>query len=570
MVGIVLVMTGSVFGEKIYMPGQILVKFRAGMTDDKVGKALGHYKSQSKGKIGGGKLGQLHKVSVPVGAEEEYVQTLSQRSDVEFAELDEQVKPVAVPNDPSYGSAWHLPLMGAPTAWDSTSGAGITIAVLDTGVDSTHPDLAAHIVPGWNVYDNTSNTADVYGHGTEVAGAAAEIGNNGVGGVGVAYGAQIMPIRISDPSGYAYFSTMASGITFAADHGARLANISFENACGGASVMSAAQYMRGKGGVVVIAAGNTGAQTSAPASADIICVSATDSADARASWSSFGPSVDVAAPGVNIWATTNGGGYGFVSGTSFVSPVTAGTYALMMAAKPSLTPAQLDGFLFSTAKDLGAAGRDDYYGYGRVDIAAAVAAAKDTTTPVDITPPTVSMTAPTSGSSVSKLVTVQASAQDNGGIAAVKFTVDGVDLGTDSSSPYAATWDTTLFANGSHTLGAVAQDAAGNSATAACTIVVNNTVDTQAPAVAITSPTDGTVVSAKTASVTVKVNATDNVGVTRVDLFVDGVAAGSSTSAPFSIKWNTRKLAVGSHALQTKAVDAMGNVGVSATVSVRR
>ena len=133
--------------------------------------------------------------------------------------------------------------INAPTAWDTSTGAGITIAILDTGVDGTHPDLAAQMVPGWNSFDNNGNTSDVLGHGTAVAGVAAAASSNGVGIAGVAGGARIMPIRISDSAGYAYWSTAAQGLTWAADHGAQVANISFEGMAASSTMQAAAELL---------------------------------------------------------------------------------------------------------------------------------------------------------------------------------------------------------------------------------------------------------------------------------------------------------------------------------------
>ena len=127
-----------------------------------------------------------------------------------------------------------------PAAWDTRTGGGVTIAILDSGVDTTHPDLEAQLVPGWNAYDNNSDTSDVFGHGTQVAGTAAAAGNNSIGVAGVAFGAKIMPIRVTDTSGMGYASSMANGLTWAADKGARAANLSFQGVSGSSTVLSAA------------------------------------------------------------------------------------------------------------------------------------------------------------------------------------------------------------------------------------------------------------------------------------------------------------------------------------------
>lgn len=141
-------------------------------------------------------------MDLPSNASEQAVAALlAHNPHIKFAELDQRVAPGLATNDPYAGSEWHLAKIGAPAAWDSTQGSGVTIAILDSGVDGSHPDLAANMVAGWNVYDNNSNTADVYGHGTAVAGTAAAVSNNGTGVASVAGGAKIMPIRISDSTG---------------------------------------------------------------------------------------------------------------------------------------------------------------------------------------------------------------------------------------------------------------------------------------------------------------------------------------------------------------------------------
>src|SRR6185436_14722604 len=162
-------------------------------------------------------------------AAEAVANAMAHHPDVEFAELDRFVNPSRFPNDPYFATEWHLNKIAAPSAWDVTIGnSGLIVAVLDTGVDSNHPDLAPHMIPGWNTYDNNSNTADVYGHGTAVAGTIAATTDNYDGVSSLVWNCLIMPIRISDPSGWATYTDAAEGLTWAADHGARVANISYE------------------------------------------------------------------------------------------------------------------------------------------------------------------------------------------------------------------------------------------------------------------------------------------------------------------------------------------------------
>jgi subtilisin family serine protease len=388
------------------------------------------------------------------------VRLLEKNPHLQFAELDFAYPPTLVPNDPLYPSEWHHPKIAAPTAWNATRGLGVTIAILDSGVDAAHPDLAGAIIPGWNVYSNNSDTRDVYGHGTKVAGAAAGIGNNSAGVAGVAYQARIMPMRVTDSSGWAYTSTLSQALTWAADHGARVANMSFQGICSSSTVLSAAQYFRNKGGVAVAAAGNTGALLSGSQSSALTCVTATTSSDVRASWSSYGAFVDVAAPGASIYSTTRGGGYAFVSGTSFASPIVAGVYALMKAVNGALAPSTLDQILASTARDLGTAGWDQYYGWGRVDAAAAVARAQATSA-TDTQNPSASITSPTGGN-VTGVVPVDVKATDNVGVARVELYARGSRVASDGVAPYRFSWDTSRLTKGSAKLEARAYDAAGN------------------------------------------------------------------------------------------------------------
>ena len=543
-----------------YASGRILVAPRAGLPAAEFDKII-----KTNGAHGARKLNGLNVfvVDLPPGREKALAQALARHPSVKFAELDGAVSMQMTPTDPQYGSEWHLATIQAPAAWDIATGSGITIAVLDGGVDSTHPDLAAHIVPGWNFYDNTSNTSDVNGHGTKVAGVAAAIGNNGVGVAGSAFNAKIMPMRISDSAGsLTYYSIVANALTYAADHGARVANISYiiSNV---STVQTAAQYMRNKGGVVVASGGNTGAYDASPNTSTILTVAGTDSADQRASWSAYGPIIDVAAPGVGIVTTTVGGGYGAVSGTSFSSPLTAGVVALMLSANPALQPSQVDSILTSTADDLGTPGRDDYFGYGRVNAARAVAAAKSAATS-DTQAPTVTLTSP--GGTVKGTVTVDVSAADNVGVNRVELYAGGALIASDIAAPYSFSWDTTTRPDGATSLVAKAYDAAGNAASSTVNVNVANTAasaDVTPPVVSIGNPKSGSVVNG---NVNVSVSASDNVAVSNVSLYVDGALAATGNSS-ISYNWNTRKSGKGNHTITATARDGAGNAS-SQTVQV--
>lgn len=557
-------------GEIRYVKGRILVQPKPGLTLPELDNKL---KAHGGRRIGAINKIDVHVIELPSRASERAVAALL-RSDrhIQFAEVDEQLPPAFTPNDPNFRNGWHLPKIGAPQAWETSDGDGVVIAILDSGVDAKHPDLQANLVAGYNAYDRNTDTRDVYGHGTKVAGAAAMAGNNLVGGTGVAFNSAIMPIRVTDTAGYGYFSTMASGLIWAADNGARVASMSFLNVCKSSTVISAAQYMRDKGGVVTGAAGNTGVQEPIAQSASVTCVSAVDSSDTKTSWSSFGSYVDVAAPGVGIYTTTNGGGYGSVSGTSFSAPITAAVYALMMSANPRLTPDELDAALFGSAVDLGAAGQDAYYGHGRIDAASAIAYAGAAPPPAgDTAEPSVEITSPADGTAVNGLVAVTVSGTDNVGITRVDLYAGQTLVGSATAAPYGFSWDTSGLADGPVGLEAKAYDAAGNVGSASVTVALGS--DTLAPTVEIANPQSGAIVSGP---ITISANATDDKRVAKVSLTIDGKEVALSYGSSASYQWDPygalkakgqRRKASGTHTIRATATDDTGNAR-SASVSV--
>ncbi|MDO8335541.1 MAG: S8 family serine peptidase, partial [Candidatus Saccharibacteria bacterium] len=322
---------------------------------------------------------QVYEVSENDTASEVVNRILSTKKDlIEYAEVDMLAVPAYIPNDPYYtnASSWHLGKISAATAWDTSKGDGVTVAILDSGVDCTHAELSAHCVPGWNAASNNTDSTDINGHGTLVASTLGSVGDNAQGGVGVTFNSKIMPIRLTnDPANQGVpCSYIASGITYAADHGAKVASNSYE-IFGCTVVTDAANYMATKGGVYVRAAGNSGAQITTTNDENVIIASATDGNDVKTSWSNYGSIVDVSAPGINVYCSSKTGSYGTCWGTSFSVPIVSSVLALIYSTNPNLTPAQAKSILFSTADDLGTAGWDQYYGHGRVNAAKAVAAA---------------------------------------------------------------------------------------------------------------------------------------------------------------------------------------------------
>ena len=548
-----------------FVPGRVLVKFRQQTDTFSTRDTLSEFGARKVGEIPGA---DVQIIALPEGASEiSFVQAFKAMPDVEFAELDQILSPADMtPNDPWYANwQWELRKIAGPGAWSMTTGtSNIIIAICDTGVDATHPDLAAKLVPGWNVYNNNSNLSDVVGHGTAVAGTAAAQGNNAMGVASVAWGCKLMPIRVSDTSGNASYSNIASGLNWAASHGARVANISYI-VTGSSTVTSAARSFQDAGGVVVSSAGNYSTFDSSPDNPYILTVSATDQNDALASYSNRGNNIDLAAPG-SAFTTVRGGGYDAVGGTSYSSPIVAGVAALVMSANPNLTPSQIQDVLKQSADDLGTAGWDSSYGWGRVNAYRAVSLASGGGAG-DTTPPTVSFSSPAAGATVSGTMSVQVGASDNVGVTSVNLSVDGVLLGGDNTAPYSFSWNTTAVANGTHNLTATAQDAAGNTSSASISVNVSNLSDVTPPTVNITSPGSGASVSG---NVSVLVSSADNVAVTKVELYVDGVLKSTATTSPFTNRWNAKRERAGAHTLQCKAFDAAGNVGLSSPVTVYR
>jgi len=545
-----------------HVPGRILVKPKPQVSDAAL---RGVFQAHRAREVAAIQQINVRVLRVPENRVPAVLDRLQHNPHFEYAELDYLVEPAVVPNDTYYSLEWHLPKMGAPAAWDITTGSSsVIIAILDSGVDATHPELAPLLVPGWNFYDNNANTSDVTGHGTGVAGQACAAGNNGVGIAAPAWACKIMPIRIADAYGYTSDSMIAAGLTYAADHGARVANASFAIQGSSSTLSSAAQYFQSKGGVVTGSAGNDATFDSTPDDPYILRISAADSSDLLASFSSTGNNIDLCAPGVNIVTTTKGGGYGYGTGTSASAPLVAGVAALMISVNPNLTASQVQQILKESADDLGAPGWDSSFGWGRINAARAVQAAASASTS-DTTAPTASITAPAAGATVSGVVTVNVSASDNVAVTRVDFYVNNALAGTTSTTPASFAWDTRALSDGAYNLVAKAYDTAGNvGPSPTVTVSVQNTPrDTVPPAAAITAPVAGAVVSG---AVEVAVAASDDTGVAQVALSANGRLLGTSQTAPASFHWDTTTVSNGSWTLQAMATDAAGNSGTSQVV----
>lgn len=511
-------------------------------------------------------------IRVPEDAADKLLQALGKHKDIEYAEPDHVAQAIASSNDPQFagGNQWSLAKIEAPLAWDTTVGSsGVVIAVIDSGVSAGHPDLNGKVLAGYDFFNNDADASDDNGHGTAVAGIAAAATNNGIGMAGISWNSPILPVKVLGADGSGSYSAIANGITWAADRGARVINLSLGGTSSSRTLQSAVDYAWNRNCLLIAAAGNNGNSTAfyPAACRNVVAVSATDSSDGRPSWSNYGTYVDVSAPGVSVLTLYGANSYASWNGTSFASPVAAGVVSLMAAANPSLSNAGVVDALLKNSDDIGTAGYDVYYGYGRVNARKAVAAVV-TPTVVDSTAPSVAITSPADGAQVSGTANVSLSAADNVGVTKVELYIGGVLYGSSGTSPAVFAWDTTGYLDGPCTIEARAYDAANNVASSVITVAVRNSAeqDTIAPVVAISSPTQGSKLSGKT--VRVSVNSSDNIAVTKVELYIDGKLFGTSTSASASFSWNISKVATGAHTLQAYAFDAAGNIGASQLVTV--
>lgn len=328
-------------------------------------------------------------VQVQENGEDNFIRAVIQHREVAYASNEYLIGILLTPADPDYPKQWGYPKVRGPEAWDITVGSsGVVVAVVDTGVDYTHPELAGRMWTdgagnyGRDFVDGDYDPKDLCGHGTHVAGTVAAEMNNGAGGVGLAPGVKIMAVRVLDSSGSGYVSWVANGIKWAADHGANVINLSLGSWLPFLTIEGAVNYAYERGCVVVAAAGNDGwGLVSYPAAYEsAVAVSATDQNDQKADFSNYGPEIEVAAPGVYIYSTMPtypvylnyrygySMNYDYLSGTSMATPHVSGAVGLLLSRYPTLANSEVRNALAQRSVDLGSPGRDEYYGYGRIDV----------------------------------------------------------------------------------------------------------------------------------------------------------------------------------------------------------
>ena len=282
------------------------------------------------------------------------------------------------PDDTFYDRQWALAKIEAEAAWKFSTGRDVVIAVIDSGVDLDHPELAARVVEGYDFVNEDSEADDDYGHGTLVAGVAAATAHNDRGIAGLAWNAQILPVKVLDSQGQGVSSNLTCALYWAADNGADVINVSIISFGPSFGMQSAINYAANEGVLVFSASGNLfeqGNPVTYPAAHDnVIAVGATDKEDAHAWFSSAGTFVDISAPGVSIVSTfpPSHDEYRSVNGTSLATPHVVGLSALILSAAPGLSSEGVERVILQSAVDLGDTGKDDKFGHGRINASAAM------------------------------------------------------------------------------------------------------------------------------------------------------------------------------------------------------
>jgi len=284
-----------------------------------------------------------------------------------------------------HAGQWYLPQLQMPEVWEAYGAgqSGITVAVLDTGVDYDHPDLAGKVIKGPDYIDKDYDPKDLHGHGTHVAGVIAANLTHAEGIRGLAPNVQILAVRVLDERGSGSLFNIAKGIAYSANQGAKVINLSLGSPPGGGLMRTLANflaaYAEGKGSLIIAAAGNSGSEIGYPAAASrFMAIGAVNEQSYLASFSNRGQELDLVAPGVNILSTyptyavtTNALGlpqnYATLNGTSMATPMVAAVAAMIWSQNPYMKPAEVRARLEATATDLGPIGRDNLFGEGLVN-----------------------------------------------------------------------------------------------------------------------------------------------------------------------------------------------------------
>jgi subtilisin family serine protease len=387
-----------------FAPGELLVRFKAETTSSAIQLTMKKYAISTVRSLYNS---DVRLIRVPEGQELAIAAALNADPGVVYAEPNYIYHAFdLVPNDPSYGKQWAHPKIQSPGAWGITTGSSdVVIAIIDSGVDTGHPDLAGKIVAGYDFADGDNDPSDGNGHGTHVAGIAAAVTNNDEGVAGMSWGAKIMPVRVLNDQGSGYNTTITEGIIWAYQHGANIINLSLGGIDPSQTMQKAIDDAHAAGSLIIAAMGNCrtsctiGGQsysnpTQYPAAYNnVMAVAATDSGDSYAYYSQYGAHCDIAAPGGELFVSVRTGGiystmptypvymttdynylqhYDYLQGTSQATPHVSGLAALMWSIAPSMTNTEVQNLIQQTADDLGPVGKDQDYGWGRINAYRAV------------------------------------------------------------------------------------------------------------------------------------------------------------------------------------------------------
>jgi subtilisin family serine protease len=476
-------------------------------------------------------------------------QALLEDPRVAYVEEDSTLQPAAVQSTPPWGldriDERFLPMDNFYRY--SQLGTGVNAYVIDSGIRLTHAQFGGRAVTGYDAVTPGGTATDCQGHGTAVASV--------IGGstLGIAKSAKLYAVRVMDCNGSGSTSGLISAIDWVRlNHVKPAVAVMSMTLLPSTSLDTAVNNaINGSGILFIVAAGNDNANACNYSPARIpaaFTISATTPTDARASFANFGSCVDLFAPGATIPVATSTSNTAstVLSGTSFAAAHVAGAAVLHLQANPSATPSGVVSAIMANATTGVMSGG----GVGSPN------------TLLYVPPPVVSIVSPLGGS-VGGTVSINALTSESVAVNRVEFFVGATSLGSDTSAPYSLSWNTVPHAGGVRTLTAKAFNGAtlvGTSETVSVTVQ-----DITPPTLAITSPAAGAVVSG---NVPITVSTSDNVGVVRVDFYVDSTLVGSDSTAPFAFTWNSASVALGAHTLSARALDAAGNLGTSPSVPV--
>jgi subtilisin family serine protease/Leucine-rich repeat (LRR) protein len=574
------------------VPGQLIVKYKKGRATARMKRdlELRHNMRQIKHIP----FADIHVYRLAKEkSRDDVLGRLKKNTAIQYAEPDYILKANTVPNDTSFNKLWGLHNTGqtggtadadidAPEAWNvATGNMDVVVAVIDTGVDYTHPDLAANMwtntgetpgdgidndgngyiddVYGINAITGTGNPMDDNNHGSHCAGTIGGVGNNGTGVAGVNWRVKIMALKFLSSGGSGSTSDALTCVQYAVSKGAHVMSNSWGGGGYSQAMYDAIETAKNNGILFIAAAGNSSVNNdlyphypSSYTNDNIIAVAATDHNDQMAYFSCYGAaSVDVAAPGVSIYSTVPGNAYASFSGTSMATPHVAGLAALLKSHNPSLSWQQIKSQILDTAEPLAAL-------EGKVLTGARINAFYALTNSV---PPTIAITSPANNGFESGDVSVLVDASGSAGIAKVEFYIDDVLTATKTVAPYQYTWDSTSTADGNHHIRVVAYDPSDLTAEDSVTVNINNS---GLPSVMILAPADQETLLGDQ---TIQVSADYAPGLSMVEFYIDGTLLNQDATAPYLYTWNSLSVPNGQHDITVKAIGT-DNAEAAATITV--